>query len=157
MLERETSIKESLAKKYPSLAEKIIIQRDRRLFIDADQNTFSGVFDFCRNEAGANILCMITGMDEGETFGILYHLATESGIMINIYNHVPRSNPVITSIIPSFKNADVYEREMVDLLGIRVEGLPEGKRYPLPDNWPEGQYPLRKEFDPVVLDHKGEK
>jgi Ni,Fe-hydrogenase III component G len=30
-----------------------------------------------------------------------------------------------------------------------VTGLPEGSRYPLPDNWPEGQYPLRKDWKPA--------
>jgi Ni,Fe-hydrogenase III component G len=45
----------------------------------------------------------------------------------------------------------------MDLLGIKVEGLPEGRRYPLPDNWPQGQYPLRKDWDPSVLDKKIEK
>ena len=29
---------------------------------------------------------------------------------------------------------------------IRVEGLPAGKRYPLPDSWPVGLCPLRKDF-----------
>ena len=53
-----------------------------------------------------------------------------------------------------FSNAEYYEKELVDLLGFRVEGLPPGPRYPLPDDWPEGQYPLRKEWKPEMLDRK---
>ena len=45
-----------------------------------------------------------------------------------------------------FPAAHIYERELVDLLGAKVEGLPPGNRYPLPDDWPEVQYPLRKDW-----------
>ena len=37
------------------------------------------------------------------------------------------------------------------MFGIKVEGLPEGERYPLPDGWPEGQYPLRKDWNKDML------
>jgi Ni,Fe-hydrogenase III component G len=40
------------------------------------------------------------------------------------------------------------------MLGVNVEGLPEGKRYPLPDDWPDGQYPLRKDWNKKMLDTK---
>ena len=45
-----------------------------------------------------------------------------------------------------FPAAEIYERELIDLLGAKVAGLPEGKRYPLPDDWPAGEYPLRKDW-----------
>ena len=38
------------------------------------------------------------------------------------------------------------ERELMDLLGAKVEGLPAGKRYPLSDDWPTDEYPLRKDW-----------
>jgi len=38
------------------------------------------------------------------------------------------------------------------MLGVQIEGLPPGKRYPLPDNWPAGQYPLRKDWKTEMLD-----
>ena len=34
----------------------------------------------------------------------------------------------------------------MDLLGIKVNGLAEGQRYPLPEDWPKGDYPLRKDW-----------
>ena len=42
----------------------------------------------------------------------------------------------------------LHEREIVDLFGVEVEGLPDGPHYPLPDGWPEGNYPMRKDWDP---------
>jgi membrane-bound hydrogenase subunit beta len=32
--------------------------------------------------------------------------------------------------------------------------LPEGFRYPLPDDWPANQYPLRKDWSPEDLKKK---
>jgi membrane-bound hydrogenase subunit beta len=157
MLEKETNIKQALVSRFASLAETIVIQRERRLFVDVPESEFENVLAFCVKDQGAIILCAITGLDEGETFGVLYHLSCENGIMINLKIHIAKSNAKINTIGALFPNADIYERELVDLLGIQVAGLAEGKRYPLPDGWPEGQYPLRKDFDASVLDSKGVK
>ncbi len=53
------------------------------------------------------------------------------------------SVPSITPLMPA---ANWAEREAMDLLGIRFEGHPEPYRLILPDDWPEGVYPLRKDF-----------
>ncbi len=155
MLEKETAIQQAFASRFPQGADKLTIARERRIFIEVQPDMFRQVFDFAVKDSGAVILCAVTGLDEGETLCAMYNLACENGIMINIKNHVRKESPVIESIIGTFPNADIYERELVDILGFKVNGLPEGKRYPLPDGWPEGQYPLRKDFDPAVLDAKG--
>ena len=36
--------------------------------------------------------------------------------------------------------------ELEDMFGIKVDGLPPGRRYPLPDDFPTDQYPLRKDW-----------
>ncbi len=61
---------------------------------------------------------------------------------------------MLKTITDYFSSAEIYERELVDLLGVRVEGLKEGKRYPLPDDWPAGQYPLRKDWKVEMLKQK---
>jgi membrane-bound hydrogenase subunit beta len=55
----------------------------------------------------------------------------------------------VTGMFPA---ADCYERELVDLLGFEVQGLPPGNRYPLPDGWPDGQHPLLKDWKIDMLD-----
>ena len=60
--------------------------------------------------------------------------------------NIPKDKAVIKTITPLFLSADPYERELIDLLGIQVDELAPGRRYPLPDNWPAGQYPLRKDW-----------
>ncbi len=104
-----------------------------------------------------SILCTITGLDLGDKLGVIYHLARVDGTVLNLSTSVSKEEPVIQSVTPYFPAADAYEREMVDLLGMQVQGLPPGYRYPLPDGWPEGQYPLRKDWNAGMLEKdKGE-
>ena len=145
-MSQEEKIQQVLEEKFPYLRAALIIKRQRRIFLDVAQESFQEVFDFARKTAGFSILCTITGMDEGEKFAVIYHLAREDGIVLNLRLRIGRDFPLIKTISAYFPAADIYERELEDLLGIKVEGLAEGPHYPLPDNWPKGEYPLRKDW-----------
>ncbi len=56
------------------------------------------------------------------------------------------SNLKIPSITPVISGANWAEREAMDMVGIFFDEHPEPLRLILPDDWPEGVYPLRKEF-----------
>ncbi len=154
MSERRTEeeLKAALAAAFPALAEKIRIARERRVWMDVDQASFRGVFERVVGELGFSILCIITGLDEGESLGFIYHVADQGGTILSIHYLAPKADPRVGTISDIFPAAHIYERELVDLFGAKVEGIAPGNRYPLPDGWPEGQYPLRKDFDPAVLD-----
>ncbi len=153
---REETIKKQLSDRFPELSEKIRIARERRIFVDVPENIFTEALDFVRNEIDFPILCLIIGLDEGENFGILYVLSSKEGSVVGLKRYIPRENPVIQSVYDRLPNSEIYERELVDLFGIKVNGLREGSRYPLPDDWPEGQYPLRKDWKPEMLEQKKE-
>jgi Ni,Fe-hydrogenase III component G len=115
---------------------------------------FPEIFDYAVKKLNFSILATITGLDEGATLGFIYHLARENGIVLNLHTNAPKDKPVIKTVTNYFPAADDYERELVDLLGAQVEGLPEGNRYPLPDDWPANQFPLRKDWNVEMLDKK---
>jgi len=148
-------LKSALAAVFPALSEKIRVQRERRVWVDVERGDFRKLFDHAYRELGFTILCIITGLDEGDNLGFIYHIADFGGTMLSIHVLAPKSDPSIGTITDIFPAAHIYERELVDLLGAKVAGLPGGNRYPLPDGWPEGQYPLRKDWDPSVLDAGG--
>ncbi len=54
--------------------------------------------------------------------------------------------PSILSITPVIKGAEWAEREARDMLGIEFKGNPNPSRLILPEDWPDGVYPLRKDF-----------
>jgi len=138
---KEESIQQELIKNFNFLEDKIRIPKERRIFVDVSADKFEEVLKFLKEKIGFDTLCTITGLDEGATLGMIYHLTRQDGIVINIKISVPKDDPKIKTIIGYFPAAEYYEREVVDLLGAKVEGLPEGSRYPLPDGWPDGQYP----------------
>ncbi len=147
----EDAILEELTAKYPSLKDKARIQRVRRLSISVPREQVREVFGYVARDLHFGILCTITGLDEGATLGVIYHLARESGVVLNLSTSVPKEQPALETVTDYFPAAAMYERELVDLLGFQVQGLPEGPRYPLPDDWPAGVHPLRKDWKPDAL------
>ncbi|HPM42748.1 MAG TPA: NADH-quinone oxidoreductase subunit C [Candidatus Omnitrophota bacterium] len=138
--------KNKLTERFGFLASRIVVQRERRLTAETDYRNFAEIFDYAVNSMKFSILCTITGLDEGERLTFIYHLADESGAIFNLKTSAPKSDPVIKTVMNYFPAAEIYERELIDLLGAKIDGMPEGKRYPLPDDWPKDQYPLRKDW-----------
>ena len=147
-MEKETLVLSRLAEQFPGLdAEKAKVT-PCRIFVDIPDGIFMDVLRFAVGELGFSHLCTITGLDTGTDFEFLYHIANTGGVLLNLKCKASKENPVIPSVLPVYPGATFYERELEGLLGIKVSGLPEGRQYPLPDNWPQGQYPLRKDWTP---------
>ena len=153
-MSQEDNIKQQLIEKFAFLSDKITVKRARRIFAEVPLPNFPEVFDYAVKKLKFSILSALTGLDEGATLGFIYHIAQENGIILNLHTNAPKDKPVIKTVIGYFPAADAYERELVDLLGAQVEGLPAGNRYPLTDEWPANQYPLRKDWNVEMLDKK---
>ena len=76
---------------------------------------------------------------------MIYHFAN-GGIVLNLKAFAPKTDPVFETVTGLYEGATMYELEAHNLLGLTVKGIPEDIKYPLPDDWPEGQYPLRKDW-----------
>jgi membrane-bound hydrogenase subunit beta len=141
------SIAAELRERFGIAESAVKIQRAKRLWVDVDQTQFFPVFGHLVKELSCTILCTITGLDLGADLGFIYHLARDGGIMVNVKTRAPKG-VAIRTIMEYFPGATIYERELEDLFGARVEGLPTGPRYPLPEDWPEGEHPLLKDWAP---------
>lgn len=142
-------VKDSLAAKFPAMADKIVAPRERRVFLEMPVEQFREVFEYAVKELGFDQLGTITGQDEKEMLAAQYHLARRDGTVFSVKQRAPREKPVIRSVTDFFPGGANYERELVDLFGFVVEGLPPGKRYPMPDDFPTDQHPLRKDWKPA--------
>lgn len=60
---------------------------------------------------------------------------------------IDEKNPVFPSITHKIAAANWYEREIQDLFGLIPAGHPDPRRLMNFEDWPEGVYPLRKDFD----------
>jgi len=125
-------------------AVTVTVQRARRIWLEAPREGFLDVLRYLSEELGFFYLSTVTGMDMGEDFQLIYHLSHENGILLNAKVNAPHSDPTFETTTDIFKGGALYEIEVRNLLGLNFKGLPEHISYPLPDNWPKGQYPLRK-------------
>jgi len=96
-------------------------------------------------------LATATGIDVRDGIDVLYHWAFEpAGVVVTLKVLAPRPDLEADSISNVVDGANWIEREMHDLLGANFRGHPDMRRLILDDSWPEGVYPLRKEFDQVA-------
>jgi membrane-bound hydrogenase subunit beta len=95
-------------------------------------------------------LSVVSGNDVGENIELIYHFTVNYGehlkeIPVNISVEVSKNDlriPTICDIIPG---ALVTEREKQEMLGVKVENMPDSGRMFLPDDFPENVYPWRKD------------
>jgi len=152
-MENEQRIVDALLSKFDFLRDRVHIQREKRIFTDfMPKEEFEQVFKFAHDELGFYRASHVVGTDEGDNLGFIYLLSDNNGIIFAIKEIAPKSDPKINSMTYLYPSLDLHERELVDLFGAEVQGLKEGKNFPLPDNWPKGSYPMRKEWDPKYFD-----
>ena len=78
---------------------------------------------------------------------ILYHFTIEDiNLLISLRVKLSKSKLEIDSLAPSFEAANWIEREIHELFGINFKGHPDLRRLLLSDEWPEGVYPLRRDY-----------
>ncbi len=97
-------------------------------------------------------LSAITGVDlgpEAEQMEVLYHFCTGEAV-VTLRVRLPREGARVPSLCELIPSAGPFERELREMFGINVDGLPNPDKLYLPDDWPENEYPLRKDFEPEV-------
>ena len=88
-----------------------------------------------------------SGVDVRSHLEILYHFSLEYlNLLISLRVKLDRDNPEIDSLAPHIKATNWIEREIHEILGINFKGHPNLKKLLLPEEWPEGVYPLRRDY-----------
>ncbi len=103
-----------------------------------------------RDELGYDLLTSLTGVDylPEEKMEVVYHLfRSTGGAILEIKVQIPRSNPVVPSLVGLYPGAAFQEREAWDLLGIKFEGHPHLKRILMWEGF--SGHPLRKDWQEV--------
>ena len=130
----------------------------KRVYIEIKPQalTFMAAYIFKDLEARFNIA---SGMDLRNHMEILYHFTIEEiNLIISLRVKLAKDNLEIDSLAPVFEAANWVEREINELLGINFRGHPDLRRLLLSDEWPEGVYPLRrdyKEWDKKAIRDRG--
>ncbi|MBA5941841.1 MAG: NADH-quinone oxidoreductase subunit C [Methanophagales archaeon] len=120
----------------------------KRVWIRISRAKFKDAVRFISKIQDSPHLCTITGQDLDEEIELIYHFSIFYGepskeIKVMIATRAPKNDlkfETITDIIPG---AILYEREQQDMLGVKIENIPDSRRVILPEDFPDGLYPLR--------------
>ena len=88
-----------------------------------------------------------SGVDTPADIEVLYHWALDPlDCLVTVRTRLDRERPELESITPVCPAAEWIEREMWELLGIQFHHHPDLTHLLLSDDWPEGKYPLRRDY-----------
>ena len=129
--------------------EAILEEKHGIWFVSVPRTSFHDLALRLRNDEDTSfdfLVCM-TGMDWGETLGVMYHLRSSKyghdlALRVETEN---RENPELPSVSDIWATANLNEREVFDFYGIRFINHPDMRRLFLRNDWIG--YPLRKDYD----------
>lgn len=121
------------------------IPRPRRLLISIRRERLIDGITYLVKEGGFVHISTITGLEAEDGIEVIYHL-NRKGLEASLKVKVPIKQPILPTITQTIPGAILYEREVHDMLGVTFSGHPDLSPLLLPEDWPEGIYPLRKEW-----------
>lgn len=102
-------------------------------------------------ETGYDYLVCVTGMDWKDHLMVVYHFENRNAKHVFVLKAkiTDRDNPTIDTVSDIWRTAELHEREVYDLFGIKFNNHPDLRRLFLDDTW---GFPLRKNYkDDVTI------
>jgi Ni,Fe-hydrogenase III component G len=118
-----------------------------RAYIDIYPKEIVDITRFLFKELGLRFN-IASGVDDFDGIEILYHFAYDpTGVVITVRAILKdKDAPRIDTITTVTKSAWWIEREIHELFGVEFDGNTDLRPLLLPDDWPKGVYPMRKNF-----------
>ena len=130
----------------------------KRVYIEIKPDSIVRFAKYVFRDLGARFNTA-SGVDTRQHIEILYHFIIEEiNLLISLRVKLPKSKLEIDSLAPTIEATNWIEREIHELLGVNFKGHPDLRRLLLPDEWPEGVYPLRcdyQEWDENAIRDRG--
>jgi Ni,Fe-hydrogenase III large subunit/Ni,Fe-hydrogenase III component G len=120
------------------------------LYIEMDNSKISEACIYINKTLGYPLVSMFAN-DERPLHGkfALYYVFADraDSLFLILKTLIDEGNPVFTSTAGEIHAAASYEREIYDMYGIKADGHPCMKRLVFHGNWPEGVFPLRRDYN----------
>jgi len=122
----------------------------RSLWVEGKKSAFRDAVEHICHLQEYPHLAIISSSDLGAEVELIYHFTIYYGhhleeLSLGLRVKVPKNDltiPTITDLIPG---AIFTERETQEMMGVEVVGIPDKRRLFLPEDFPEGVYPWRKD------------
>jgi Ni,Fe-hydrogenase III large subunit/Ni,Fe-hydrogenase III component G len=119
------------------------------LYLTVDRDLVLPASQYLQDDLGGRFIISV-GLDRRNSDGCfsVTHIFSrdKQKQFICLRADVPETEPEIAAITPVVSAANWSEREFQDMIGVKAEGHPDPRRLVLADDWPNGVYPLRKDF-----------
>jgi len=123
----------------------LVDRSKRRVYVTVKKEILPKIARYLFNEARTRFV-IASGVDTREAIEILYHFSVDDiGLIVSVRVILDKSNLEVESLTSIMKCAEWIEREIHELLGVKFRGHPNLKHLLLKDDWPEGNYPLRRD------------
>ncbi len=124
---------------------ELIDKSKRRVYVTIKKEILPKIVRYLFNERKARF-SIASGVDTREAVEILYHFSIDDiGLIVTLKVILDKSNLEIDSLTSIMKCAEWIEMEIRELLGVKFRGHPNPKHLLLKDDWPEGNFPLRRD------------
>jgi Ni,Fe-hydrogenase III large subunit/Ni,Fe-hydrogenase III component G len=138
-----------LKEKFGPAIQRADLPGDDRLFLFVEPAALKAVCGHLFRAMDARYVISIGADDRpfSGQFMVTHNFAFDrEHLLCSVITYVPADCPKVDSISDVVPAANWAEREIRDLFGIEPVGHPYLKRLVLPDGWPDGVHPLRKDF-----------
>lgn len=136
-----------ISEKFGSKVLKVVKSGDKKAYIDIYPKDIVDITKYIFKDLGLRFN-IASAVDDLGAIEILYHFSLDrSGVVVTIRALLEdKDTPHIDTITGITKSAWWIEREIHELFGIEFDGNSDLRPLLLPDDWPKGVYPLRKNF-----------
>lgn len=144
----EHQIVEQLKQTFPDATVTAVIPVPKIAYVTINPSYIPSVCRYIFDQGARFVVSVATDRIKQTNKMEVSHIFSfdEDCLTIVVRSEVDPSNLSINSISPVIPAANWAERECHDMLGIDFIGHPDPRRLALADDWPEGVYPLRKDF-----------
>ncbi len=121
-LDKESQILENISSKFDIVGK---IQRKQRIWSDIKKEKLLEICKFLKNENFTHLSSIsVTDWLEEEIFEITYHLwSYKDKILLTLKTKIDRKKPIVDSVVSIWdKSAQIHERELHELFGVKFKG-----------------------------------
>ena len=116
----------------------------RRIYLTVKKDDAKEVNWFIFNDLGGRF-STATGVDNPTAVEILYHFCLDQhNVILTVRVRLEKPILEIASLAERLPAAEWVEREIHEMFGVTFTGHPQMETLLLPEDWPAGVYPLRK-------------
>lgn len=133
--------------KFGSNVLKVDKKNEKRAYVDIYPKDIVDFTKYIFKDLGLRFN-IASAVDDFDALEILYHFSLDrAGFVVTVRAILKdKEYPHIDTITTVTKSAWWIEREIHELFGVEFDGNSDLRPLLLPDDWPKGVYPLRKNF-----------